>query len=119
MSKLIDLSNHTFGRLYVLERAPDYIQPNGRHRVMWKCQCQCKNKTLIVVSGEHLKTGHTTSCGCVVKEVASKLFKKFNDYDLSGEYGIGWTSNTRQEFYFDIEDYALIKKYCWRDGKKI
>lgn len=39
--------------------------------------------------------------------------KKYNKYDLSGEYGIGWTSNTNEEFYFDLEDYDLIKDYCW------
>ena len=31
--------------------------------------------------------------------------KKSNIYDLSGEYGVGWTSNTNEEFYFDLEDY--------------
>ena len=39
--------------------------------------------------------------------------KKYNRYDLSGEYGIGWTTNTNKEFYFDIEDYEKIKNYCW------
>ena len=39
--------------------------------------------------------------------------KKGNRYDLSGEYGIGWTSNTNKEFYFDLEDYDLIKDYTW------
>jgi hypothetical protein len=32
---------------------------------------------------------------------------------LSGDYGIGWTTNTNVEFYFDLEDYYLIKDYCW------
>ena len=41
--------------------------------------------------------------------------RKYNKYDLSGEYGIGWTSNTNREFYFDLEDYDLIKDYCWRE----
>lgn len=44
----------------------------------------------------------------------NRIFKKkYNNYDLSGEYGIGWTSNTNKEFYFDIEDYDKIKEYCW------
>lgn len=34
--------------------------------------------------------------------------KIFNKYDLSGEYGIGYTSKG-EEFYFDLEDY---KKMC-------
>lgn len=36
-----------------------------------------------------------------------------NKYDLSGNYGVGWTSNTNKEFYFDIADYDLISKYLW------
>lgn len=40
--------------------------------------------------------------------------KKYNQYDLeSYEYGIGWTSNTNEEFYFDLEDYDKIKDICW------
>lgn len=38
---------------------------------------------------------------------------KNNKYNLSGEYGVGWTSNTNEEFYFDLEDYDKIKDYCW------
>ena len=41
--------------------------------------------------------------------------RKYNKYDLSGEFGIGWTSNTNKEFYFDLEDYSKIKDYCWRE----
>lgn len=38
---------------------------------------------------------------------------KGNEYDLSGEIGIGYTSNTQEPFYFDKEDYDLIKKWTW------
>lgn len=38
---------------------------------------------------------------------------KYNKYDLNGLYGIGWTSNTNEEFYFDLEDYDKIKDYHW------
>lgn len=38
--------------------------------------------------------------------------KKYNNYNLSGEYGIGYTTKN-EPFYFDLEDYELIKNYCW------
>lgn len=38
--------------------------------------------------------------------------KKYNTYNLDGDYGIGYTNNN-QEFYFDLEDYDKIKSYCW------
>lgn len=40
-----------------------------------------------------------------------------NNYNLSGQYGIGYTSNTNQAFYFDLEDYDKIKDYTWREDK--
>lgn len=38
--------------------------------------------------------------------------QKYNTYDLSGEYGIGYTTSG-DEFWFDKEDYEKIKEYCW------
>lgn len=35
-----------------------------------------------------------------------------NEYDLTGDYGVGYTSNG-EEFYFDLEDYVKIKDICW------
>lgn len=44
--------------------------------------------------------------------------KKYNQYDLSGDYGIGWTYNTGQEFYFDLDDFHLIKDICWIENNE-
>lgn len=41
----------------------------------------------------------------------SKLTNR-NIYDLSRDYGIGFTSKG-QEFYFDLEDYQLVSQYIW------
>jgi hypothetical protein len=38
--------------------------------------------------------------------------KKFNSYDLSGDFGIGYTSKN-EPFYFDKEDYELIRNLTW------
>ena len=67
----------------------------------------------MIVNGIYLKSGHTTSCGCYKREKTVEVHKKYNKYDLSGDFGIGWTSNTNKEFYFDLEDYDKIKDYCW------
>lgn len=40
--------------------------------------------------------------------------KKYNEYDLSGEYGIGKLTNSEEIFYFDLQDYDKIREYCWR-----
>lgn len=49
-----------------------------------------------------------------MEEINNGNKRKLNKYDLSGEYGIGWTSNTDEKFYFDFEDYDKIKNYTWR-----
>lgn len=122
-----DLTGKQFGRLTVLQQAEDYVGPNGRHSARWLCECSCKEHNKVVVNSSNLKRGVTTSCGCFAKEQSGKRFKeivselnkknktKVNNYDLSGEYGIGCTFNTNQEFYFDLEDYDKIKGYCWSE----
>ena len=47
-----------------------------------------------------------------------KTKKKYNQYDLSGDYGVGWTYNTGQEFYFDLDDFHLIKDICWMENSE-
>lgn len=110
----IDLTNKRFGRLVVINRAEDYISPKGKHFVCWLCKCDCGNE--VVVNGNSLRRKATQSCGCLQKEIVAKQSKKYNKYDLSGEYGIGYTSKG-EEFYFDLEDYNKIKDYCWFNTK--
>lgn len=112
-----DLTGQHFERLKVIRQAEDYISPKGVHTARWECECSCEDKTIVFVLGTDLKQGKVLSCGCLNKEKLYKRNKKYNKYDLSGEYGVGWTSNTNKEFYFDLEDYDKIKDYCWREIK--
>lgn len=59
-----------------------------------------------------MKNLHTQSCGCFRTDCIAKRNSRRNRYDLSGSYGIGYTSKN-EEYYFDLSDYELIKKYCW------
>ena len=61
-----DLTGQTFERLTVIERAEDYISPNGERRVRWKCICSCENHNIVYVITSQLTSGHTKSCGCLV-----------------------------------------------------
>lgn len=65
MSKLIDLTGKTFGRLVVIERAPT-IYYNRGSAVPWLCRCSCGNEKLIL--GGCLARGGTISCGCFLNE---------------------------------------------------
>lgn len=59
----IDLVGHRFGRLVVLSRSTTSAK--------WVCRCDCGN--LVEVTTTHLKTGHTKSCGCLQKDIASEV----------------------------------------------
>lgn len=74
----IDLTSKRFGRLVVIER--DFSYPSGTGKsAYWKCQCDCGNT--ISVRQDKLKNGITQSCGCLSKEVRTKIFLK----DLTGQ----------------------------------
>ncbi len=61
MGKFIDETGRRFGRLVVLHRAK-----NRKTSAYWKCQCDCGGNT--ETSGNHLRSGHSTSCGCIAFE---------------------------------------------------
>lgn len=120
-----NLVGKTFNRLTVIQQVDDYIKPNGEHVAQWLCKCSCSEDKFIIVYGENLKNGHTKSCGCLVTEkliqrnvgnTYGSLTKKYNQYNLSGDFGIGYTDKG-EEFYFDLEDYEKIKDYCWHIDK--
>ena len=69
-------------------------------------------KLKLYVHSTDLTKGKKDNCGCLTKTKQSNAKRKYNTYDLSGEYGIGYT-NKGEEFYFDLEDYEKIKGYCW------
>lgn len=108
---LKDLTDMEFGRLKVIKQ---YEYRNKFNQVLWVCMCNCKDNNIVYLTSGALQSGNTKSCGCLTKEIQYNKLKKYNTYDLSGEYGIGWTSNTNEEFYFDLEDYDKIKDYCWK-----
>lgn len=67
MGKFKDLTGQKFGHLTVLRRV---YKPNSK-RVYWECQCDCPDKTITVVEAYKLITGHTKSCGHLIKEAAT------------------------------------------------
>lgn len=64
-----------YNRLLVIN---DYMvtTKSGRKRHFCECQCDCGN--IAVVSYDHLRNGHTRSCGCLHKEELQKRLSKHN-----------------------------------------
>lgn len=90
----------------------------------WNCICECGNE--FSCNGMKIRNGHTLSCGCLHKEriaeharemgsIYGGYNKKYNNYDLSCDVGIGYFANG-ESFYFDLEDYDRIKDFYWENN---
>ena len=104
-----ELTGERFTRLTVLGEA---LEKDNRGNVRWICRCSCGN--FLKANGNNLRSGHTQSCGCLRKEIASELkanTKHGLSHDKNGKitklYAI-WTtmkqrchnSNTKQYKYY-------------------
>jgi hypothetical protein len=68
MPKFIDLTNETFGRLFVLWQYEERDKFGYR---LWVCLCECGEQKLVTSS--NLLNGSTRSCGCLRKERPTRL----------------------------------------------
>lgn len=72
-----DLSDKVFGFLKVVKRVEGKSR-GGKKRTLWECEClRCGN--IISVYADSLKSGSTTSCGCLKREmdIPEKLKKEY------------------------------------------
>ena len=65
-----DLTGRKFHRLTVIRQSPKRDKDGVP---LWECKCSCKSKKIVLVRSYSLKTGNTKSCGCIQRELASKL----------------------------------------------
>ena len=111
MGKRLEIkTGDRYGKLTIIKEVSPYVSPSGRKARRVLVQCDCGSEPFEVTLN-HLRKGNTTSCGCVQREKVienNKKKHKTNTYDLSGEYGKGYTSKG-EEFLFDLEDFDKIK----------
>lgn len=62
-NNFIDLSGQKIGMLTIVSRNTDKRTSEAVH---WNCICVCGNSTITITS--HLRSGHTKSCGCLIKK---------------------------------------------------
>lgn len=67
MNSKYDLTGKKFERLTVIKR----VENSKSGQTRWLCKCDCGNET--IVWGNHLRSGHTRSCGCINKEICAKI----------------------------------------------
>lgn len=96
-----NLVHQKFGRWTVIDEAPTRVSASGKTRsIMWKCKCECG--TVKDVSARALKTGMSTSCGCLQKEHVSEALtdnligQRFGHLVVIGRNGSHCSSKTRK-----------------------
>ena len=105
--------NKEYTYLTPVYELPERTKSRGK---IYHCICRCGNE--IDVPGASLVTNNTKSCGClhaISAKISGENVRKHNEYNISAEIGVGYTTNTGIEFYFDKEDYELIKDYNWSE----
>lgn len=78
--------------------------------IYYDCLCDC-GVTKIVRKSDIL-SGSTKSCGCLSKDRAKLLNKKYNKWRFEGDIAVGLTNNN-MEFCIDLKDYEKCKDICW------
>ena len=136
----IDLTGHRFGSWTVIGKAPNHISQTGKSYTAWNCKCDCGIQKVVI--GNSLRSGRSTSCGCVHKikqvEVAKKNFsthgetktrlyqiwagmrKRCNNpraYNYSNYGGRGITVCKEWDNYLTFRDWAFANGYD--DNKSI
>lgn len=128
--KKLDLTGQKFGKLTVLGPAE-----NIGDRTAWLCQCDCGRRAVIKTC--HLRSGHTSSCGCLstretpesalgltyidgtcVEMLAARTVRKNN---TSGVPGVNWRARRHQwraEICFKGKRYYLGSYGKFEDAVK-
>lgn len=120
-----DLTGETFGFLTVVKQ----VRKPKDATIFWECKCKCGN--FAVVSGCHLKSGHTKSCGkCKLTkgehpwnfvDLTGKTFgyltvKEFSRISSRGE--AMWNCVCKCGKMKDVTSYSLTQGTIWQCGCK-
>ena len=82
----LDLLGKRFGKLVVIEPAESVLEQSGAKRTVWKCKCDCGNECYVKTI--NLRSGDTTSCGCIYskgEQLIEEILKE-NNFLFKREY---------------------------------
>ena len=112
MTRIVDLVGQRFGRLTVLDRAD-----TGGCRVRWSCVCSCGIS--VIVQGNHLRSGATTSCGCALSAAAQRRVREHGLPDNTrhghGSSRAGTRTTTYVVWMNMIQRTTNPRNPAWRD----
>lgn len=94
---IVDISGNKYGMITVLK-----FYERKNNMTFWECECECGTKKII--NGNSLKSGDTTSCGCLNESyIASELKKYFTrEYSAIAEYSELKNISTGKNLLYDL-----------------
>lgn len=111
-----NLLNKKFGLLTVINKTS---QRTNAGKILWNCRCECGN--LILVSTNHLQSGHTQSCGCSNSKGEHKISNILNNLNITFQQQKTFNNcrnsktNALLKFDFYLPDYNCCIEY---DGEQ-
>lgn len=113
--KYIDITGQRFGKLIALEP----INERLHQEVDWKCKCDCGN--ICIIRGSNLRSGYTSSCGCIKSKGEQKIIMLLNENNIYFEKEKSFPTckfiDTNKNAYFDfyLPNYNCLIEY---DGQQ-
>lgn len=76
----VDISGNKYGKLTVVKQVP---KPDGSKTrgSWWLCNCECGRE--VIIKGNALKSGGTSSCGCSISKGELLIRNLLNDNDVN------------------------------------
>lgn len=120
-----------FGRLLIVKRADDAVNPNGKRVIRYNCKCDCGNEKIIRKC--HLASGKIISCGCFHKEQLGNMRRTHGFSHKERLYGV-WLNikdrcyNSNNNHYNSyggrgitmceewLNDYLAFRNWCIDNG---
>jgi hypothetical protein len=96
MGRFRDLTGVRFGKLLVIERAPDKTT-GSKPKSMWRCRCDCGKE--VIVWSSALTQGTTVSCGCKKRKHGYSHRERLYDTWLNMKRRCKDPNNKRYEQY--------------------
>lgn len=93
----------TYGYLYVQKEATPEEKPrNDRTGIYWNCDCLHCGRKNVIVFGDYLRNGDTTSCGCIVSKNESRIADMLTNANISYQ----------EQYIFDDLSRTGLKVHC-------
>jgi len=108
-----DESGKTYGYLYVNRMATKEEKPRNIESIYWVCTCTKCGRSNVIVRGDYLRNGDTTSCGCVQSKNESIIAQMLNslEYTYKQQYVFDNLSSTGRKCDRLPFDFAVINPH--------